>query len=175
MGGTVVLFIDILFEVRLVHLFPTHSKLTMVTPCGNGVRAVAWRYLGRFSANPTQPESKDGFVETDCSRPLGVLEHGVYVLWRTQSVLVHVPKFPSQQRCSNCTYAMPPLPPIRYSDNKKVEDKVDMPFPKDANNVPGRKKMKGKQVQRGPRPEGESEGEEEREGGTGSGEDESSL
>lgn len=50
-----------------------------------------------------------------------------------------------------------------------------MPFPKDADNVPGRKKMKGKQVQRIPRPEDEGEREEEGEGGTGSGEDESFL
>ncbi|CAM9440081.1 unnamed protein product [Scytosiphon promiscuus] len=42
-----------------------------------------------------------------------------------------------------------------YSVNKKVVHKVDMPYPKDADDVPGRKKMKGKRVQRPPRPEGE--------------------
>lgn len=57
----------------------------------------------------------------------------------------------------------PSLPTIRYSVNKKVVEKVDMPFPKDADNVPGRKKMKGRGVQRLPRPEGEGEGEEEEE------------
>lgn len=45
--------------------------------------------------------------------------------------------------------------PTRYSTNKKVINKVDMPFPKDARDVPGRKKMKGKGVQRQPRPDGE--------------------
>ncbi|CAM9810247.1 unnamed protein product [Ectocarpus sp. 12 AP-2014] len=42
-----------------------------------------------------------------------------------------------------------------YSTNKKVINKVDMPFAKDAQDVPGRKKMKGKGVQRQPRPAGE--------------------
>ncbi|CAM9589602.1 unnamed protein product [Ectocarpus sp. 6 AP-2014] len=42
-----------------------------------------------------------------------------------------------------------------YSTNKKVINKVDMPFAKDAQDVPGRKKMKGKGVQRQPRPDGE--------------------
>ncbi|CBN74710.1 expressed unknown protein [Ectocarpus siliculosus] len=42
-----------------------------------------------------------------------------------------------------------------YSTNKKVINKVDMPFAKDAQDVPGRKKMKGKGVQRRPRPDGE--------------------
>lgn len=46
---------------------------------------------------------------------------------------------------------------IRYSVNKKVVHKVDMPYPKDADDVPGRKKMKGKRVQRPPRPEGEED------------------
>lgn len=43
--------------------------------------------------------------------------------------------------------------------NRKVVETVNMPFPKDADDVPGRKKMKGRKVQRLPRPEGE-EGEE---------------
>ncbi|CAN0510416.1 unnamed protein product, partial [Ectocarpus sp. 8 AP-2014] len=40
-----------------------------------------------------------------------------------------------------------------YSTNKKAINKVDMPFAKDAQDVPGRKKMKGKGVQRQPRPD----------------------
>lgn len=56
-----------------------------------------------------------------------------------------------------------PSPRTRYSVNRKVVEKVDMPFPKDAEDVPGRKKMKGRGVQRPPRPGGEEgEGEDER-------------
>ncbi|CAN0126381.1 unnamed protein product [Ectocarpus fasciculatus] len=42
-----------------------------------------------------------------------------------------------------------------YSTNKKVVNKVDMPFAKDAQDVPGRSKMKGRGVQRQPRPDAE--------------------
>lgn len=57
-----------------------------------------------------------------------------------------------------------PLPSVllsplqtRYSVNKKVVEEVDMPFPIDAEGVPGRTKMRGRRVQRLPRPEGELE------------------
>lgn len=58
---------------------------------------------------------------------------------------------------------LPRSPPsIRYSVNRKVVETVDMPFPKDADNVPGRKKMKTRRVQRLPRPQGEEDDGEER-------------
>lgn len=61
-------------------------------------------------------------------------------------------------RCSLFVSVLPPSPPpTRYSVNRKVVEKVDMPFPKDADDVPGRTKMKGRSVQRPPRPEGEVE------------------
>ena len=65
--------------------------------------------------------------------------------------------------CAILAADLSPSPRTRYSVNRKVVEKVDMPFPKDAEDVPGRKKMKGRGVQRPPRPGGEEgEGEDER-------------
>lgn len=59
---------------------------------------------------------------------------------------------------------------IRYGEKIDVPDEGDegdnpMSFPLDTDEVPGRKKMKGKRVQRRPMPEGEGEDTEEGEDG----------